>query len=287
MENSPKWQSEQKSPHTGSSWQGGQWQNQAPYGNPYRGPGSHTESPSSSSSNSSIASDRLQKAIERNRRKQMKKENEPPQNNQSYFSRSNFGSNQNAGGWKPPSSDYSSQFHDQRQQSTFGQQNVRETVRESVAKPNDFTFVDPYNKTESKAVKEGTLVPVAKAAKSLTTRYRSSEKRSASISIRPKKITLKDKFIFWTKMLIAIVVILRLFFSEGGVMDYLDRSERLQKLQTHLRELDSENRNLKKEIARIESDPILQKQLVRDGLGFIGPDEYMILFRSSGESSSN
>ena len=48
----------------------------------------------------------------------------------------------------------------------------------------------------------------------------------------------------------------------------------------HQQSLSDDNRALEKEIKQIETDVNLQKQLMREHLGLIGPDEYMILFRS-------
>ena len=73
-------------------------------------------------------------------------------------------------------------------------------------------------------------------------------------------------------------VLLRLVFSGGGIIDYYDKKEVLEKRQAGLVRLKKENADLVKEIELIKKSPSYQKKIVRQHLGHIAKDEYLILF---------
>jgi cell division protein FtsB len=72
-------------------------------------------------------------------------------------------------------------------------------------------------------------------------------------------------------------LLLRLIFADRGVLEYYFRR---QKVQEKLDILDNQvlvNKKLKKEIERIQKDITFQKSLVRNHLGFIADDEFIIV----------
>jgi len=74
------------------------------------------------------------------------------------------------------------------------------------------------------------------------------------------------------------IMILRLIFANGGVTDYYSRKSILNDRLGELDRIKKENMQLVREIERMQSDTSFQKKLVRDNLGFIAEDEFLILF---------
>ena len=134
-------------------------------------------------------------------------------------------------------------------------------MRTSVARPDEYSFVEP---------------PLQKklANKMLPVRYKTETRSRKGIK------NFLAKSISWLKLGFVVFIIVRLFFSQGGVLEYLERTKKIGELTLHKQSLSDDNRALEKEIKQIETDVNLQKQLMREHLGLIGPDEYMILFRS-------
>jgi cell division protein FtsB len=75
----------------------------------------------------------------------------------------------------------------------------------------------------------------------------------------------------------SIVLFLRLVFAERGVLEYYFRRKKVQEKMDTLDKQVYENKKLKKEIERIERDMTYQKSLVRNNLGFIAEDEFIIV----------
>ena len=74
------------------------------------------------------------------------------------------------------------------------------------------------------------------------------------------------------------VIVLRLLFSNGGVSDFYSQRTIYNNRLEELDRIKKENMSLVHEIERMQTDASFQKKLVRDNLGFIAADEYLILF---------
>ena len=74
------------------------------------------------------------------------------------------------------------------------------------------------------------------------------------------------------------ILTLRLILSDGGVLDYYARKEVLESKVQENQKIVKRNKVLLKEIEKIRTNSQYQKKLVRDHLGFIAADEYLILF---------
>lgn len=120
-------------------------------------------------------------------------------------------------------------------------------------------------------VEEEFTTPVKKAPKKITTPTYATKKNGV---INPKwqNYLVKGCWAFCALMLV------RLFLSQGGVMDYYDQSRVLGEKKLELEQIRSENMALTKEISRMLNDVGYQKKIVRDNLGFIAQDEFLILF---------
>lgn len=74
------------------------------------------------------------------------------------------------------------------------------------------------------------------------------------------------------------LMILRLIFANGGVTDFYSQRSLHNNRIEELSRIKKENMALVHEIERMQSDSAFQKKLVRDNLGFIAQDEYLVLF---------
>ena len=120
-------------------------------------------------------------------------------------------------------------------------------------------------------VEEEFTTPVKKAPKKITTPAYAT-KKSGGLDPKWQSYLVRGCWAFCALMLV------RLFFSQGGVLDYYDQSKILSEKKLELEQIKSENLALTKEISRMMSDVGYQKKIVRDNLGFIAQDEFLILF---------
>ncbi len=81
-------------------------------------------------------------------------------------------------------------------------------------------------------------------------------------------------------------LLVRLIFSEGGVVEYYDKKSALDQKSYELQILKTENIALMEELELTRSNSRYQKKLVRDHLGYIARDEYLILFPENSKRSS-
>lgn len=79
------------------------------------------------------------------------------------------------------------------------------------------------------------------------------------------------------------LLILRLICMDRGVWDYFSTESNIREKQEELKSIQTENKELKTEITRIQLDRNYQRQLAKEHLGVIAVDEFLILF--AGESS--
>ena len=78
------------------------------------------------------------------------------------------------------------------------------------------------------------------------------------------------------------VLILRLVFTNGGVVDFYTKRDHLKLKERELLSIKSENQEIAAEIDKIKNSSEYQKQLVRIHMDFIAPDEFLILFAKEG-----
>lgn len=131
-------------------------------------------------------------------------------------------------------------------------------TRKSVARPDEAEFT-PVKRTPRK---------VASQISYTTT----SRKKSKPLDPTLVGYLVKGCWIF------CVIMVLRLIFASGGVTDYYSqRSLHNDRIEELLR-IKKENMVLVQEIERMKSDTAFQKKLVRDNLGFIAADEFLVLF---------
>ncbi len=74
-----------------------------------------------------------------------------------------------------------------------------------------------------------------------------------------------------------------LFLSDHGYFTYRKEREENLRLQQQIARLKAQREALAKEILRLRNDPDALEQLVHERLGFVHPDEYIILHPTESE----
>ncbi|MBC7712392.1 MAG: septum formation initiator family protein [Rhizobacter sp.] len=132
--------------------------------------------------------------------------------------------------------------------------------RRSVAKPEDTEFVP------------ATKRPARKVASQISYTTTSTRKKQKSLDPKYEGWLVKGAWIF------CGIMVLRLIFAAGGVTDFYSQKNSVRDRVAELSDIKKENMQLVREIERMRSDTGFQKKLVRDNLGFIAADEFLVLF---------
>jgi cell division protein FtsB len=126
------------------------------------------------------------------------------------------------------------------------------------------------------------------AARPTVTRNRATASRARTTTVRPKtkaalrreELLMKGLWIFFATLLV------RLIFMDNGVIDYYKMETALEYKGEVYKNLVEENKSLVDEIKLINSNSAYQKKIVREHLGVIDRDEFLILFAGSKGSTT-
>jgi cell division protein FtsB len=223
----------------------------------------------------SIASSKLQKAIERNRIRQAKREGKTvdiPKRGTGYSQQEFTFQNKTTPRMASASQRAAARPQPRTTSTTTPRMGSTSTSRVSVATPNTETqFVRP--KRTSSTIKKNTLkYPVKKT---------STAKRKR---IQKKKV--KNAWIMKASWILLSFIVLRLVFAERGVLDYFAMQDLIQHKLNLIEETKVENQALVKEMQQIKTSSHHQKKLVREKLGFISGDEYLVIFSEDSDPAS-
>ena len=230
---------------------------------PRPGPDLNTVDPST------IANERLRKAIERNRAKQGIRS---PQPTAQQAARPEPESQPEA----PP--EQPSFFNQPPEaEETRYQENAIPRARERVGTPPPPPRSTSVVSRRSVAKPDDTeFVPVKR-----TTRKVASQISYTTSSTRKKAKSLDPKYSGWLvkgSWVFCVIMVLRLIFAAGGITDFYSQKTSVSERLAELSDIKKENMQLVREIERMRSDIGFQKKLVRDNLGFIAADEFLVLF---------
>lgn len=203
-----------------------------------------------------IGTDRLQKAIERNRRKQdLRGIRSTPSSTRSFARPETIEVNSaNSRPWTAPSSTV------RRAAPTTKSEIVTVEPRKSVATGDQLEFTTALRSSPSRAPAKPSYTRASRKVKTRKSNDRFSQ------------IMLKSAWAFCGFLL------LRLIFSAGGILDYNERGAMLAERENELESIRIDNQRTLSEIELIQKDSSTQKKLVRDHLGFIAGDEYLVIF---------
>lgn len=221
-----------------------------------------------------LGSDRLRKAIERNRAKQAK--------------RSTRGSTAQVSPAPSVDSDWSlpgngASTAGRRSSAAKRSTASAATARRSVGKADEQEFTSEIRKSASRApapVAYQSKAPAKRStSKSVAVKSLGSRGKSTKSKSKKRKINAQaNEYIVKGIWVFCAILFVRLIFSDGGVQDYYNKKEVLnQRFQEQAR-IETENKALLKEIDLLKSNAHYQKKVVRDHLGYIASDEYLILF---------
>lgn len=76
-----------------------------------------------------------------------------------------------------------------------------------------------------------------------------------------------------------------LLFSEYGYYVYQSEKMQLQQLQQELESLKAQREQLAREVLRLRDDPRALEELIHRELGYVYPDEYMLIVPRGREGS--
>ncbi len=74
-----------------------------------------------------------------------------------------------------------------------------------------------------------------------------------------------------------------LVFSDHGYLVYRQEAEQLQQLEFEVAALKAGRERLAKEVLRLRNDPDALEELVHRELGYVHPDEYMLIMPEHGK----
>ncbi|RZF22504.1 hypothetical protein DAY19_01670 [Halobacteriovorax vibrionivorans] len=272
-----------------------------------RGPassGASTNSTSSNQSNSRSAA--MQKAIERNRAKMQRRQSDagspPPTPGSRPSPQSRMQASAASEAPKSSGSSVLAKLREQRmakeaQASASGARRASMSAPSSSARPSTTAsaatrkpITDSNNIEMSSPLRKKTTAPAAPTyaqqseAKSLTKpKAKVSAKRKVKSKSRKKgEVTSWGVKLCWG---FCLFLLGRLIFSQGGVIEYFDKKSTLDQAYHEAHLLKEENAGLMKELELIRTNNKYKKKLVRDHLGYIARDEYLILFPENSETS--
>lgn len=140
------------------------------------------------------------------------------------------------------------------------------------------TVIDSPRRTRKSPPASVDQIEITDTRRKRTRKKPSSKKVTYAKSVRKKQ---RREFNWsWNKVgwLICGLLFLRLIFMESGIIDYYDMENTLLKREHQLELVKKENNELVSEIHKIKTSPRYQKKLVREHLGVISRNEYLILF---------
>jgi len=89
---------------------------------------------------------------------------------------------------------------------------------------------------------------------------------------------LLGKWLFWILGLIGLAYMLwNLIFSDHGYFVYQREAMQLQQLKDDVAALKLERERLAKDVLRFRDDPQTLEELIHRELGYVHPDEYMVI----------
>jgi cell division protein FtsB len=216
----------------------------------------------------SASSERLRKAIERNRAKQAKR---------GVSTASASGSRASASvpsqSWSAPGETSTAARRSTGRSTSSTRAAATASTRRSVASADNVEFTTALRKGVSKSPASVSYSKATKKpATSVTTKYKTSTRRKKAVTVKPNEYLVRGIWVF------CAFLLLRLVFSNGGITDYYDKKEVLVRKEQALERLHTENKDLVAEIEKIKTNASYQKKIVRHHLGHIAKDEYLVLF---------
>jgi cell division protein FtsB len=198
---------------------------------------------------STIANERLRKAIERNRAKQGIRSPQPTAETRQAAPQTHEEEVTSAA-----ASESARPRMRARERVSTPPESTTVVSRRSVAKPEDTEFV-PVKRTQRKVASQISYTTTG-----------TTKRKQKSLDPKYQGWLIKGSWIF------CAVMVLRLIFAAGGVTDFYSQKNSVSARLGELSDIKKENMQLVREIERMRSDTGFQKKLVR------ASDEFLVLF---------
>lgn len=213
-----------------------------------------------------IASERLRKAIERNRQRQAMRETSAGPESQTQ-ARSQTQSRTQAPPFRPAP-------QQQTQTQRPNEQTTNTQFRQGFSRVEDIGFAAEF-KRERKIPGNNVDYMPSRGQRELVV-AKPMQAKSSRISREEK-----NRYIKWAvtgSWIFIGLLFFRLIFANRGVVEYYSLYNTLKDKENSLSDVEQENLHAIKEIEKIRSDTGYQKRMIRDNLGYIAEDEFMVLF---------
>jgi len=79
-------------------------------------------------------------------------------------------------------------------------------------------------------------------------------------------------------IVVNVVLLFRLIWSEHGVIAYMNMRNRSVKLEDQLRDVDARSLELSNEIRRLKSDRAYQERVIRERMNYVKENEVLYIF---------
>jgi len=88
---------------------------------------------------------------------------------------------------------------------------------------------------------------------------------------------LRAWLVYIVGLIIVVLMLWDLTFSEHGYFVFQQESEQKQQLEEDIKQLTLEKSRLNTEIMRLRDDPRALEEVIHKELGYVYPDEYMLI----------
>ncbi|OIO01324.1 MAG: septum formation initiator [Desulfovibrionaceae bacterium CG1_02_65_16] len=79
-------------------------------------------------------------------------------------------------------------------------------------------------------------------------------------------------------LLVNVVLLFRLIWSDHGVIAYMNMRHRSAKLEDQLRDVDARSLELSNEIRRLKADRAYQERVIRERMNYVKANEVLYIF---------
>ncbi len=237
------------------------------------------------STDQAVGSDRLRKAIERNRAKQAKR----AETTSRVTGQPMGGPEVMDSSWSLPKSKPTPSMASSMPNSSAS--STSSSTRRSVGKAGEQEFMGELRKRTPRAPSPVSYEATTAVAKTTTaavparTRKKLTTVKALGSKGKTKRVKgalgSTNEYIIKGVWVFCALLFVRLIFSNGGVMDYYDKKEVLDERFQEQARIEEENVALLKEIDLLKKNATYQKKVVREHLGYIASDEFLILFPES------
>ncbi len=89
----------------------------------------------------------------------------------------------------------------------------------------------------------------------------------------------RNRMIFYTIIVLSFIYLsISLVFGDMGLMKYLEMSKTRTSLEKEIREVHTQNEQLRQQLKALKEDPFYREKVAREEYGLSKPDEYIFQY---------